>query len=301
MAQIWPDLCLNVPPALVSPLLAQVYDVLKRELSRFVLAVTVDDPASIAAPSPAAETEATNGEAKAEAVGNGGAGTAEGKSATAAADSDAATAAVGEEKDGGTEVGDGDGSAPGGDAAATAAATAETTATTLKRKKPQGSPEESEANEGGAAATSAAKKPKTAADGAAATAAAPAAAEESTDKPKAVENAAVASAGETKRPDPNGPKCVQLKMKRDWRRTDGGGKRRRGDLNRGPGDGRGGGRWGGWPEDRPEFCRFVLYKENGDTVRAAGGGRGCSQEWRRKCEAGGLLGISEGRRKRWEA
>lgn len=63
--------------------------------------------------------------------------------------------------------------------------------------------------------------------------------------------------------DPNGPKCVQLKMKPDWRK--GSNKRRRGDLEKGSG---GGGR-GSWPADRPEFCRFVLYKENSDTVRAA--------------------------------
>lgn len=61
--------------------------------------------------------------------------------------------------------------------------------------------------------------------------------------------------------NPNGPKCVQIKMKPDWRGQ--GIKRRRGDLARaGPG---GGGRWA-WPENRPEFCRFVLYKENMDTV-----------------------------------
>ncbi|CAM9677210.1 unnamed protein product [Ectocarpus fasciculatus] len=59
-------------------------------------------------------------------------------------------------------------------------------------------------------------------------------------------------------------------MKPDWRRVDGGNKRRRGDLDRsGGGGGRGGGgrRWA-WPEGRPEFCRFVLYKENNDTMGA---------------------------------
>lgn len=72
-----------------------------------------------------------------------------------------------------------------------------------------------------------------------------------------------AGAGEKKsaKADPNGPKCVQLKMKPDWRK--GSHKRRRGDLV--AGNGGGAGRWA-WPADRPEFCRFVLYKENSDTV-----------------------------------
>lgn len=74
--------------------------------------------------------------------------------------------------------------------------------------------------------------------------------------------AAVAAAAT--KPDPSAPKCVQLKMKPDWRKS--GSKRRRGDLADGTG---GGGRWA-WPADRPEFCRFVLYKENSDTVSGRG-------------------------------
>ena len=67
------------------------------------------------------------------------------------------------------------------------------------------------------------------------------------------------------KPDPQGPKCVQLKMNPGWRSIRGvNGKRRRGDLADGQEDGA---RWG-WPADRPEFCRFVLYKENCDTVNA---------------------------------
>lgn len=50
-------------------------------------------------------------------------------------------------------------------------------------------------------------------------------------------------------------KCVQLTVKRDWRKV--GGKRGRNDL---------GSERGSWPTDRPEYCRFVLYKENCDTV-----------------------------------
>lgn len=67
------------------------------------------------------------------------------------------------------------------------------------------------------------------------------------------------------KPDPHGPKCVQLKMNPGWRGIRGvNKKRRRGDLADGQEDGV---RWG-WPADRPEFCRFVLYKENCDTVNA---------------------------------
>lgn len=57
---------------------------------------------------------------------------------------------------------------------------------------------------------------------------------------------------------PHGPKCVQIKMKPDWRKFST--KRRRGDLS-------GRSRFKAeWPKDRPEYCRFVLYKENIDTV-----------------------------------
>lgn len=57
---------------------------------------------------------------------------------------------------------------------------------------------------------------------------------------------------------PHGPKCVQIKMKPDWRKHSA--KRRRGDLS---GHSR---RKAEWPQDRPPYCRFVLYKENVDTV-----------------------------------
>lgn len=75
-----------------------------------------------------------------------------------------------------------------------------------------------------------------------------------------VEGKKVETATVVAKANPNGPKCVELKMKPDWRK--GSNKRRRGDLAEGAG---GGGRWA-WPADRPEFCRFVLYKENSDTV-----------------------------------
>ena len=89
------------------------------------------------------------------------------------------------------------------------------------------------------------------------------------DEGKKVETAIVVT-----KADLNGPKCVELKMKPDWRK--GSNKRRRGDLAEGAG---GGGRWA-WPADRPEFCRFVLYKENSDTVsgepRVVSDGIGCT-------------------------
>ncbi|CAM9768313.1 unnamed protein product, partial [Hapterophycus canaliculatus] len=78
-------------------------------------------------------------------------------------------------------------------------------------------------------------------------------------------DAVAAAAAATKKTDPSGPKCVELKMKPDWYKKGGGNKRRRGNLENG--SGRDGGRHA-WPEGRPEYCRFVLYKENSDTMGA---------------------------------
>lgn len=89
---------------------------------------------------------------------------------------------------------------------------------------------------------------------------------DATAKDSATETSGAPAAATPPKPDPNGPKCVQLKMKPDWRRTSN--KRRRGDLAEGVGGG--GGRWA-WPADLPEYCRFVLYKENSDTVRVREG------------------------------
>lgn len=180
----------------------KVYGLLKQNLSKYLLAVTVDDPAS--APPPTA-SGTKNPEAKAAEDG--------GAKATTTGASDEKSGAVGAIP---AEEGDG-------------------TEKPSREKTGENGDGGGEPAEKTAAATTKA----------------------STGTPAAVKKA-----------DPNGPKCVQLKMKPDWRRVDGGNKRRRGDLDRsGGGGGRGGGgrRWA-WPEGRPEFCRFVLYKENSDTV-----------------------------------
>ncbi|CAN0434460.1 unnamed protein product, partial [Ectocarpus sp. 8 AP-2014] len=183
----------------------KVYGLLKQHLSKYLLAVTVDDPAS-APPPTASKTEtpeakdAKDGDAKATAGASDNKGDAGGEAP-------AAEEGNGTEKPSSEKTGENGGGGGGGEPAEKTAATTKASAST------------------------------------------PAAA---------------------KKPDPNGPKCVQLKMKPDWRRVDGGNKRRRGDLDRsGRGGGRGGGgrRWA-WPEGRPEFCRFVLYKENSDTMGA---------------------------------
>lgn len=177
----------------------QVYKVLKQHLSKYVLAETVDEPASTPAPSPAAEAE-TTGE-----------------------DQDKAEAKAAESGDKTAE----------GSAAATAAADEEEGDSNRGEKRNV----DGENGEHAPAAEQTAEQPVEKAAGAAAAAA-------------------------VKKPDPNGPKCVQLKMKPDWRRA-GGGKRRRGNLDKEAGGG--GARWA-WPEGRPDYCRFVLYKENSDTV-----------------------------------
>eukprot|EP00752_Nemacystus_decipiens_P003898 g3578.t3 len=197
----------------------KVYQLLKQHLSKYVLAVTVDEPASTPAPSPAAEAESTGDEVKTE---------------TAAAD-------IGNE---------------------TAEDTAATTTVGTVDKTKEGSNRETD---GDSAADESHRKKKQKVD---AENGGHAPAVEQTEENTAeltAEKAAVAAAA-VKKPVPNGPKCVQLKMKPDWRRT-GGGKRRRGNLDKDAVGGRGGGRWA-WPEDRPEYCRFVLYKENSDTMGA---------------------------------
>ncbi|CAM9851642.1 unnamed protein product [Ectocarpus sp. 6 AP-2014] len=181
----------------------KVYGLLKQNLSKYLLAVTVDDPAS-APPPTASKTE-----------------TPEAKDAE---DGDAkATAGASDNK---------------GDAGGEAPAAEEGNGT----EKP--SSEKAGENGGGGG--------------------------EPAEKTAATTKASAGTPAAAKKPDPNGPKCVQLKMKPDWRRVDGGNKRRRGDLGRsggGGGRGAGGRRWA-WPEGRPEFCRFVLYKENSDTMGA---------------------------------
>lgn len=200
----------------------QVYQLLKQHLSKYVLAETVDEPASIPPSSPAAEaeTEAAEGKDKDEAAGK----AADSGSTTAEGAATATAVAAGEKSDGGVFEADDDDDAD---------------------------------DETKAASPSHPRKRKRKVDG-----------ENGRDAPvvekTAEETAEKTAAVAARKPDPNGPKCVQLKMKPDWRRT-GGGKRRRGNLNKDAGGGRGGGRWA-WPEDRPEYCRFVLYKENSDTV-----------------------------------
>lgn len=215
--------CLTAVFALLLLLWLQVYGLLRDNLSKFLLAVTVDDPASIPPPKNETETE-TNTEPQtktAEAKASDGDGTPPEADA-------AATSTTGENGGDGDGAGDGD----GGDG-----------------KK--NSPEEKNNNN---------KKPDEGEkDGDTVEAA-----EATTGKTAEQEEAAA-----IQKPGPNGPKCVQLKMRPDWwRRAGGGNKRRRGDLDRGgAGGGRGGGGHWAWPEGRPEFCRFVLYKENSDTVR----------------------------------
>lgn len=151
-----------------------MYDLLKQTLSRYILAVTVDDPASLP-PTPMETLEADNAADKSDATGDA------------------------------TEAGNGAGD------------------------ESRGASADNTEGDGGSVADATGSRP----------------------------------APPVAKVDPNGPKCVQLKMKPDWRK--GGKKRRRGDLDKGGGSG---GR-GSWPADRPEFCRFVLYKENSDTVRDA--------------------------------
>lgn len=189
-----------------------MYTLLKEHLSKYVRAETVDDPASIPAPSPAAEAETAEAE-------------------TAEDQAKAETKAA-------LDTGDN-----------TAEGTDETTAASPRKKKQKVVVEEN-----GGQATDVEKTAETTAEKTA---------EKTTEK--TAETTVVAAAAAVKKPDPNGPKCVQLKMNPNWRKP-GGGKRRRGDLDNGAGGGgRGGGRWA-WPEGRPEYCRFVLYKENSDTV-----------------------------------
>ena len=221
------------PPSVFGPGL-QVYQLLKQHLSKYVLAMTVDEPASIPVP----PTEIAEDNDKDKAAGSAG---AERAAATA-------TVAAGDKRDGGApETIDG---AP--------AADEPTAASPLqKKKKTTGDGE----NGGDTPAVQKTTEKGAAVEETAVEETADKTAEETAEKTGAV--AVVA-----KKPNPNGPKCVQLKMKPHWRRT--GGKRRRGDLDRDSGGGRGGGRWA-WPEDRPEYCRFVLYKENSDTVSGTGG------------------------------
>lgn len=177
-------------------------------LSRYVLAVTVDDPASITPPPAEVETP------------------------------DAAVPGAGE-------------SGKKSDDGTTSAAPEAAAAAPEKKAAPEENSDKTAEN-----------SEKTEENGKTGTAAADAG------KPGAVVVAAV-----KKKPDPAGPKCVQLKIKPDWRMKGGGHKRRRGDLDKGTG--RDGGRYS-WPEGRPEYCRFVLYKENSDTVSG-----GCRQGfWR---------------------
>ncbi|CAN0520914.1 unnamed protein product, partial [Ectocarpus sp. 12 AP-2014] len=189
----------------------KVYGLLKQNLSKYLLAVTVDDPAS-APPSTASEPE-----------------TPEDKNAE---DKDAeATAGASDNKSG-----------AGGEAPA------------AEERNDTEKPSSEKAGENGGAGAGAGAG----------------AGGEPAEKTAATTKASASTPAAAKKPDPNGPKCVQLKMKPDWRRVDGGNKRRRGDLDRsGGGGGRGGsGRRWAWPEGRPEFCRFVLYKENNDTMGA---------------------------------
>lgn len=198
------------PPNLPGPP-SQVYDLLKMNLSKYVLAVTVDDPASVTRPAAEVETPETKAAAPAPAT-----GTADTENK---ADSAAATAATDEAK---------------------------------------GAPEDKEISE------------KT----------------EESGSIEAGKTGAVAPA--VNKPDPSGPKCVQLKINPDWRRKGGGHKRRRGNLEKG--GGRDGGRHA-WPEGRPEYCRFVLYKENSDTVRAVVPGRVCGVCGLVLFERGGGAGV----------
>lgn len=180
------------PPALPCDVLPpQIYNLLKKNLSRYLLAETVDEPAVV----PPASVETPEA-------------TSDGASPTSA---DAPSAESGDKVDAP--------SCSGTDAVAADAA-----------KPSSASAQEKSSGENGG--------------------------EKGGDEAKKVEAVV--------KTDPNGPKCVQLKMKPDWRK--GSNKRRRGDLAGGEG------RWA-WPADRPEFCRFVLYKENSDTV-GLGGVRG---------------------------
>ena len=218
-----------------------MYTLLREHLSKYVVAETVDDPASIPAPSPAAEAETAEDQAEAKADDNGNK-TGEGAAST--------TVTAGEK----TEVSDREADDEVG-------ADETTTASPRKKKRKVGG-----GNGGQAPAVE--KTAETTAEKSA----------EATTEKTAEENAVAAAA--VKKPDPNGPKCVQLKMKPNWRRS-GFGKRRRGDLDNNPGGGgRGGGRWA-WPEGRPEYCRFVLYKENCDTVSGRNSNNHCGVvEWR---------------------
>lgn len=182
----------------------QVYNLLKKSLSKFILAVTVDEPTD-KSPTPG-----------------------EGETIV--------------EKDNKDKAKEGDNK----DAPLTAA-------TASKDSKPSGNDSDS-AN--GAVPDSA----STAEAGAAGAAlgASETGNPEETAGDVAVAGGGAKPAGKVGTLNPNGPKCVQIKMKPDWRKH--GNKRRRGDLE---GRGRGG---KVWPDDRPDYCRFVLYKENMDTV-----------------------------------